>query len=86
MKSFLSPTYPGWTEEESEAYQLFLALNDARGTEEAQERWKEAEKAMWAYIPAHIPGHYTTSYAKSVKLKDVIISDGFHFWNAYVEK
>ena len=86
MKSFLSPTYPGWTEEESEAYQLFLALNNARDTEEAQERWKEAEKAMWAYIPAYIPGHYTTSYAKSVKLKDVIVSDGFHFWNAYVEK
>ena len=86
MKSFLSPTYPGWTEEESDAYQLFLALDDARDTEEAQERWKEAEKAMWAYIPAYIPGHYTTSYAKSVKLKDVIVSDGFHFWNAYVEK
>lgn len=86
MKSFLSPSYPGWMESDSNAYKGFLSLDDEVTIEEAEERWQEIQKEMWEYIPAYIPGHYSTSYAKSIKLKDVIIQDGFYFWNAYVDR
>ena len=73
-------------ESDSNAYKGFLSLDDEVTIEEAEERWQEIQKEMWEYIPAYIPGHYSTSYAKSIKLKDVIIQDGFYFWNAYVDR
>ena len=86
MKSFLSPTYPGWIEEDSDAYKSFLSLDEEVTIESAEEKWKDVQKDLWNYIPSYIPGHYSTSYAKSNKLQGVIIQDGFYFWNAYVER
>ncbi|MGN1163294.1 MAG: ABC transporter substrate-binding protein [Candidatus Ornithospirochaeta sp.] len=82
MKSFLSPTYPGWMEEESEAYSLFLSLDEAKSIGEAGEMWQEVQKAMWDYIPVYVPGHYTTAYASSSSLSGIIVQDGFYLWNA----
>ena len=86
MKSFLSPTYPGWMDSESSAYKAFLSLDEEVTIESAEKKWEEVQKEMWDYIPAYIPGHYSTSYAKNKKLNGVIIQDGFYFWNAYVER
>ena len=86
MKSFLSPTYPGWIEEDSDAYKSFLSLDEEVTIESAEEKWRDVQKNLWNYLPSYIPGHYSTSYAKSNKLQGVIIQDGFYFWNAYVER
>ena len=86
MKSFLSPTYPGWMDSESSAYKAFLSLDEEGTIESEKKKWEEVQKEMWDYIPAYIPGHYSTSYAKNKKLNGVIIQDGFYFWNAYVER
>ncbi|MCI7607081.1 MAG: ABC transporter substrate-binding protein [Spirochaetales bacterium] len=86
MKSFLAPTYPGWMESESDAYLSFLSIDEEVTIKNAEERWEEVQKELWEYIPAYIPGHYSTSYAKNKKLQGVIIQDGFYFWNAYVER
>ncbi len=86
MKSFLAPTYPGWMESESDAYLSFLSIDEEVTIENAEERWEEVQRILWDYIPAYIPGHYSTSYAKNKKLQGVIIQDGFYFWNAYVER
>lgn len=83
MKSFLSPTYPGWMEEESDAYKAYIAINEAQDIQEAQRMWEEVQGAMWEYIPVYVAGHYTTAYAVRKDLEGVIYQDGFHFWNAY---
>ena len=82
MKSFLSPTYPGWMEEDSDAYRAFLSLDEEMNMEDAAERWKEVQKMMWDYVPVFVSGHYTTSYAASSSLEGVIVQDGFYLWNA----
>ena len=86
MKSFISPTYPGWMERDSSAYKAFLLLDEEVTIEGAERRWEEVQKEMWEYIPSYIPGHYSTSYAKNKNLDGVIIQDGFYFWNAYIER
>lgn len=86
MKSFLSPTYPGWMESDNDVYESFMSLDDEVTIEGAESRWAEIQEEMWEYIPAYIPGHYSTSYAKNKKLQGVIIQDGFYFWNAYIDR
>lgn len=82
QKNYLAPSFPGWIEEDSFSYSLLLSLSSRESIEEAIGIWKEVEKELFEYIPCYIPGHYTTSYAKSKKLSGVIIEDGFFFWNA----
>ena len=41
MKSFLSPSYPGWMESDSNAYKGFLSLDDEVTIEEAEELIKQ---------------------------------------------
>ena len=86
MKSFLSPQYPGWMESENDAYASFLTLDQEVTIESAMNKWKYIQKELWEYIPAYIPGHYSTSYAKTKRLEGVIIEDGFYFWNAEIKR
>ncbi len=86
MKSYLSPSFPGWISEESGAYGVIRALNEASSVSEAREIWKEGQSVMWEDSPVYIAGHYTTSYASSDNLSNIIIQNGFFFWNTVKEK
>ncbi len=85
MKSYLSPSYPGWVEEESVVTETMDALNSASDLEEAESIWQEGQKRIWDYNPVYVAGHYSTVYASSVRLSNIIIQDGFFFWNAEKE-
>ena len=86
MKSYLSPAFPGWISENSKAYGVIRALNEASSVTEAEEIWNEGQKIMWEDSPVYIAGHYTTSYASSGNLSNIIIQNGFFFWNTVKEK
>lgn len=86
MKSYLSPSFPGGIEEESEAYSVIIEMNDAVSFDEAISIWKEGQEKLWAYCPVYIAGHYTTSYASSSMLDNIIVQNGFFFWNAVKER
>ncbi len=86
MKSYLSPSFPGGIEEESEAYSFIRKMNDAGSLEEAEALWKEGQELLWAYCPVYIAGHYTTSYACTSRLSNIIVQNGFFFWNSVKEE
>lgn len=82
MKSYLSPSFPGGIEEESGAYSVIMKMNDAGSVEDAEALWKEGQEILWAYCPVYIAGHYTTSYALTSSLSNIIVQNGFFFWNS----
>lgn len=80
MKSYLSPSFPGYIEEESSAYLSIKEMNNASSLEEAKEMWQMCQQQLYNYLPCYLPGHYTTSYAYSKKLDNIITQNGFFFW------
>lgn len=84
MKSYLSPSFPGKIDEETIGYKLLKKMDNASCFEEATQIWKEAQKALWEYIPCYIAGHYITSYAANKSLEGIITQNGFFFWNTRV--
>ena len=82
-KLYLSPSSPGGLED-SECLGLIAAVGEAGSMEEARELWEKAQIRLWEYVPAIVPGHYSTVYASSAELLGVDLSDGFHFRNAYI--
>ena len=82
MKSYLSPSFPGWIDSESVEYSVIEKMNGASSFEEAVEIWREGQKILWASCPVYIAGHYTTSYASYADLSNIIVQNGFFFWNA----
>lgn len=85
MKSYLSPSFPGWIDSDDYGVALISDMNNARSIEDAAMIWKEAQEYFWSTLPVLIPGHYTTAYAARSNLKGVIAQDGFFFWNAAKE-
>ena len=81
MKLYLSPSYPGWIDEDEEGLMVMAEMNEA-GPDEGASLWRKAQRALWESVPVIIPGHYTTAYAKRIELSGVIINNGFYFWNA----
>lgn len=65
--------------------ELLRPVSSAASEEEAAGAWQEAQIALWDDVPVIIPGHYSTSYAVSSRVKGVRVSDGFYFDRAYVE-
>ena len=86
MKSYLLPSFPGGIEETSEAYSVIKELNEAHSFEEAEALWKKGQEILWSYCPVYIAGHYTTSYASSSRLSNIIVQNGFFFWNSVKEE
>ena len=86
MKSYLLPSFPGGIEETSEAYSAIKELNEAHSFEEAEDLWKKGQEILWSYCPVYIAGHYTTSYASSSRLSNIIVQNGFFFWNSVKEE
>lgn len=80
MKSYFSPSFPGWMEEESEAYNVIRKMNEAESLSEAMKIWKDGQEVLFDYAPVYIPGHYSTVYASSSDLDNIIIQNGFFFW------
>lgn len=85
LKSYLSPTFPGWIDAESEALSVIDKMNNSTSLEEASALWCDAQKLLYESVPAIIPGHYITSYAAKARVEGVINQDGFFFWNAEVK-
>lgn len=85
MKSYFSPSFPGWIDSESEGYEVITSLMSASSIEEAENVWKEGQEKLISSCPVYIAGHYTTSYASSSGLSNIIIQNGFFFWNAVKE-
>ncbi len=81
MKSYFSPSFPGWMEEESEAYAVIKEMNEADTLEEAEKIWRDGAASIDDYAPVYIPGHYSTVYAQSTTLENIIIQNGFFFWS-----
>ncbi len=80
MKSYFSPSFPGWMDEESEAYSVIRRMNKAESLSEAETIWKEGQEVLFDYAPVYIPGHYSTVYASFKDLDNIIIQNGFFFW------
>lgn len=85
MKSYLSPSFPGWIDSDDLGVELISNMNNARSIEDAALIWKEAQEYFWATLPVVVPGHYTTAYAARSNLNGIIAQDGFFFWNATKE-
>ena len=82
MKSYFSPSFPGWMEEESDAYRVIKSLSSASTMEEAAEIWKDGQEILYDYAGVYVAGHYTTAYASSAKLDNIIVQNGFYFWKS----
>ncbi len=82
MKSYFSPSFPGWMEEESEAYGVIESISSASTIEEAAERWRNGLEILYDYAGVYVAGHYTTAYASSSELDNIIIRNGFYFWKS----
>ena len=77
MKSYLSPSFPGWTETD-----LLDQLYQAGSEEEAASLWNDIQRKLWEDVPAMILGHYSTIYAASSGIEGIIAGDGIYFWDA----
>ena len=86
MKSYLSPSYPGWIDETEEGMELLQEMNNTKSVEEASIIWQNAQRSFWESVPVVIPGHYTTVYGARKSVKGIISQDGFFFWNAEKEE
>lgn len=82
MKSYLSPSFPGWIEGDEESLLVIEEVNAASSLEEAGRIWNDGQKRIWEQCPVYIAGHYATSYASSCNLSNIIVQNGFFFWNA----
>lgn len=82
MKSYLSPSFPGWIKEDDKAYLSLQDLNKSLTLEEASAKWQETQSLLWETLPIYIAGHYTTSYTLSPRLKGVLLQNGIFFWDA----
>lgn len=85
LKSYLSPNFPGWINQEEEALGLMEEMNHALSMDEAALLWKDAQSKLYESVPAIIPGHYITAYAAKSNIKGIINQDGFFFWNSKME-
>lgn len=86
MKSYLSPSFPGWADENDDALSVIRELEEASDIEEACRIWKKGQKILWEYAPVYIAGHYSTTYACSRETEGVIIQNGFFFWRCKREQ
>ena len=77
MKSYLSPSFPGWTETD-----LLDQLYQAGSEEEVASLWNDIQRKLWEDVPAMILGHYSTIYAASSGIEGIIAGDGIYFWDA----
>ena len=82
MKSYFSSSFPGWMEENSDAYRVIESLSTASSVEEAAGFWKDGQDILHDYAAVYTAGHYTTTYACSDKLDNIIIRNGFYFWKS----
>lgn len=82
MKSYLSPSFPGWIDEDDRGVVILNQMSQVANLDVASSLWRDAQKELWESIPAIIPGHYITAYASRDSIEGVINQDGFFFWNA----
>jgi ABC-type dipeptide transport system, periplasmic component len=81
LKLYLSPSYPGWSEDEA-LMNLMADFNSATDNRTALEIWSETQEFCYDYLPVSVLGHYLSGYGGRKKLKGVNTAMGFWFWNA----
>lgn len=84
QKTFVSPTYAGWSVDDT----LTGYLNDfntAATLDEAKATWEAMQAyCLEDYLPALMLGHYESSIGYSEKLEGLQYYMGAYFWNARV--
>lgn len=86
MKSYFIPSFPGWIDDESQAYDVIRKMGEVATIEEAFTIWKEGQRVLFDYNPVYIAGHYSTVYAHTSTLKNIIVQNGFFFWHSKVDE
>lgn len=82
---YLSPTWPGWTNDE-QITKLIAQLNASKDAQEAKASWDQLQDYMYDYVPISKFGDYYEYYGVSNKVSGMTILDGMILWNTSVEK
>lgn len=77
---YLSPNWPGWTNDE-EITQLIAQLNASATSEEAKATWDQLQDRMYDYLPISKLGDYYEYYGVSNTVNGMTIFDGMILWN-----
>ncbi|MDR1444741.1 MAG: ABC transporter substrate-binding protein [Treponema sp.] len=83
LKLFLSPSFPGWSDDPRLA-RLLGDFNSARSREEARERWEFLQAYAWEYLPIVNLGHLSQAHAWRDRVDGITVFNGLYFWNAAI--
>jgi peptide/nickel transport system substrate-binding protein len=83
LKLYLSPGFPGWSEDSRLAGYL-RDLNSARSRQEARDHWEGLQAYAWEYLPVVSLGHFYQTHAWGERLEGLSIYNGLYFWNARI--
>ncbi|MDR3148126.1 MAG: ABC transporter substrate-binding protein [Treponema sp.] len=81
LKLYLSPSYPGWSDDPHLA-RLLGDLNSAQSRAEARERWDALQAYSWEYLPVVNLGHFSQTHAWRDRVEGLTVFNGLYFWNA----
>lgn len=86
MKTFVSPTYAGWSVDDTLTSYL-NEFNTSKSVDDAKAIWEKMQAyCLEDYIPAILLGHYNSAIAYSPKLKGINYYMSAYYWNAIVEE
>jgi peptide/nickel transport system substrate-binding protein len=81
LKLYLSPGFPGWSEDPRLAEYLG-DFNSAQSRREARDHWERLQAYSWEYLPIVNLGHFYQTHAWKERLEDLSVYNGLYFWNA----
>ncbi|MDR0642291.1 MAG: ABC transporter substrate-binding protein [Treponema sp.] len=81
LKLYLSPGFPGWSEDPLLARYL-RDFNSAQSREEARNHWEILQGYSWEYLPVISLGRFYQTHAWNEKLEGLTSYNGLYFWNA----
>jgi peptide/nickel transport system substrate-binding protein len=81
LKLFLSPSFPGWSDDPLLA-RLLAGFNAAQSRAEAREQWELIQAYAWEYLPIVNLGHFSQTHAWKDSVEGLTVFNGLYFWNA----
>jgi peptide/nickel transport system substrate-binding protein len=81
LKLYLSPGFPGWSED-SRLARYLEGFNSAGSREEARERWESLQAYSWEYLPIISLGRFNQTHAWREGVEGLTVYNGLYFWNA----
>lgn len=82
---YLSPTWPGWTNDPTITDYL-NKINASTSNDEAQKIWKELQAYCWEYLPVSKIGDRLSYVGLSKKVQNYKYLEGSVFWNTSISK